>query len=218
MGGAKRYVCSTARNKGTCSNNLTIRRDELESKVLTGLSRELMHPDLVKEFIDEYHREVNRLAADRDRDRDRLVRDLEKTNRYLKRIVQAIKDGVPALALKDEMMDLESRKLELEQRVSKAPAPIPRLHPSLADLYRRKVDNLHEALSREDTRVEATEAIRALIDEIRLVPEGGELKIELFGELAALIGLANKDPRSDDRGLQVTLVAGAGFEPATFRL
>ncbi len=218
MGGAKRYVCSTARNKGTCSNNLTIRRDELESKVLTGLSRELMHPDLVKEFIDEYHREVNRLAADRDRDRDRLVRDLEKTNRYLKRIVQAIKDGVPALALKDEMMDLESRKLELEQRVSKAPAPIPRLHPSLADLYRWKVDNLQEALSREDTRVEATEAIRALIDEIRLVPEGGELKIELFGELAALIGLANKDPRSDDRGLQVTLVAGAGFEPATFRL
>ena len=77
---------------------------------------------------------------------------------------------------------------------------------------------MHEALSWEDTRAEATEAIRALIDEIRLVPEGGELKIELFGELAALIGLANKDPRSDDRGLQVTLVAGAGFEPATFRL
>jgi len=41
------------------------------------------------------------------------------------------------------------------------------------------------------------------------VPEDGELKIELFGELAALIGLANKSPRSDDQGLQVTLVAGA---------
>ncbi len=51
-----------------------------------------------------------------------------------------------------------------------------------------------------------------------MVPEDGELKIELFGELAALVGLANKDPRSDDRGLQVTLVAGGGFEPPTFRL
>ena len=74
------------------------------------------------------------------------------------------------------------------------------------------------ALNREDTRAEASEAIRALIDEIRLVPEDGELKIELFGELAALVGLANENPRSDDRGLQVTLVAGVGFEPTIFRL
>ena len=209
MNGANRYACSTARNKGICSNRLSIRRDDLEARVLDGLRKELMHPDLVKEFIDEFHREVNRLAAERDRDRECLLRNLEKTTRELKRIVQAIKDGVPALALKDELMDLESRKLELEQMVSKAPAPIPRLHPSLADLYRRKVDDLHDALNREHTRAEAAEAIRALIDEIRLVPEGGELKIELFGELAALVGLANKDPRSDDRGLQVTLVAGA---------
>ena len=115
-------------------------------------------------------------------------------------------------------MGLGERKLELEQMVSKAPVPIPRLHPRLADLYRRKVDNLHDALNREDTRAEASEAIRALIDEIRLVPEDGELKIELFGELAALVGLANENPRSDDRGLQVTLVAGVGFEPTTFRL
>ncbi len=217
MNGANRYACSTARNKDTCSNRLTIRRDELEARVLDGLRKELMHPDLVKAFIDEFHREVNRLAADRDFDRNRLVRDLEKTNRDLKRIVQAIKDGIPALTLKDELMGLEERKLELEQMVSKAPAPIPRLHPRLADLYRRKVDNLHDALNRKDTRAEASEAIRALIDEIRLVPEDGELKIELFGELAALVGLANENPRSDDRGLQVTLVAGVGFEPATFR-
>ena len=209
MNGANRYACSTARNKDTCSNRLTIRRDELEARVLDGLRKELMHPDLVKAFIDEFHSEVNRLAADRDFDRDRLIRDLEKTNRDLKRIVQAIKDGIPALTLKDELMGLEGRKLELEQMVSKAPAPIPRLHPRLADLYRRKVDDLHDALNREDTKAEASEAIRALIDEIRLVPEDGELKIELFGELAALVGLANENPRSDDRGLQVTLVAGA---------
>ena len=106
-------------------------------------------------------------------------------------------------------MELEARKLELAEMVSKAPAPIPRLHPRLADLYRHKVDDLHDALNREDTRTEAAEAIRALIDEIRLVPEDGEFKIELFGDLAALIGLANKNPQSGDRGLQVTLVAGA---------
>ena len=44
----------------------------------------------------------------------------------------------------------------------------------------------------------------------------------LFGELAALISFGirpdDKHPLADAEGVQVTLVAGAGFEPATFRL
>ena len=36
---------------------LTIRRDVLEESILVGLKSNLMHPDLVKEFIAEYHRE-----------------------------------------------------------------------------------------------------------------------------------------------------------------
>ena len=51
--------------------------------------------------------------------------------------------------------------------------------------------------------------IRGLIEEVRLVPEKGRLRIELFGELAALINLANEHPRSSGTGVQVTLVAGA---------
>ena len=58
-------------------------------------------------------------------------------------------------------------------------------------------------------RTEAAEAIRALIEEVRLVPDAGSLKIELYGELAALINLANEHPRSKGTGVQVTLVAGA---------
>ena len=50
--------------------------------------------------------------------------------------------------------------------------------------------------------------IRELIEEIRLVPKRGELEIELYGELAALINLANGHPRSNGTGVQITLVAG----------
>jgi len=35
--------------------------------------------------------------------------------------------------------------------------------------------------------------------------------VELYGELAALINLANEHPRSKGTGVQVTLVARAGF-------
>ena len=63
----------------------------------------------------------------------------------------------------------------------------------------------------DHTRLEAAECIRELIEEIRLVPENGKLRVELYGELAALINLANEHPRSKGTGVQVTLVAGTGF-------
>ena len=74
--------------------------------------------------------------------------------------------------------------------------------------------HLVDALNDEGMRAEASESIRALIDEVRLVPKDGTLKIELYGELAALLSLGqNKHPRSRETGVQVTLVAGARSLP-----
>ena len=111
--------------------------------------------------------------------------------------------------MKDEMAVLETRRIELRAQLEAAPPSMVRLHPNLAELYRHKVINLAEALNDESTPLEASRCIRELIEEIRLVPEGGTHRIELYGELAALINLANKHPRSRKAGVQVTLVAGA---------
>ena len=72
-------------------------------------------------------------------------------------------------------------------------------------------------------RHEAFEMIHSLIDEIRLVPEGGALKIELRGELAGILALAADSIKAQGlstSGLaeHIKLVAGRGFEPLTFRL
>ena len=202
------YGCSTARNKGTCDNLLTVRRDDLEAKVLDGLRHQLMHPELVRTFVDEFHREVNRQAAEGDMRRNRNERDLVKTERDIRRVIEAIKAGVPGAAVKDEMTTLEARRLDLFSQLEGTPRSVPRLHPNVAEVYRKKVANLGEALNEERTRAEAAEAIRELIEEVRLVPKDGNLKIELYGELAALINLANEYPRSKGTGVQVTLVAG----------
>jgi site-specific DNA recombinase len=77
---------------------------------------------------------------------------------------------------------------------------------------------------REDgTRDETFELIRSLIDEIRLVAEDGQLRLELRGELAGILALAadKKKPGGlSATGLaqQIKMVAGVGFEPTTFRL
>jgi hypothetical protein len=54
----KHYGCSNAYNRGTCTNRLTTRREVIEASVLSGLKTHLMQPDLVKEFVAEYHREA----------------------------------------------------------------------------------------------------------------------------------------------------------------
>lgn len=209
------YGCATARNKGTCDNRLNIRRDVLEASVLNGLKEHLMGPDLFKEFADEFYREVNRLRLAEASHLDRMKADLETVGRKIQKIVAAITDGVPARSLKDELLTLERRQDELTAQLAEADVPAPLVHPNLAEIYRRKVAELHVTLNHDDSRAEAADIIRSLIDEIVLIPENGELRIDLKGELAAILAFANGDkkPATNQRdGLeQLKVVAGARF-------
>ena len=49
---------------GTCDNQLTIRRDEVEARVLAALQEKLLRQDLFEEFCDEFTREMNRLRME----------------------------------------------------------------------------------------------------------------------------------------------------------
>ena len=59
------YGCSTARNKGTCSNRLVIRQDELEGLVIAALQSRLMDPGLLEEFCEEYTRYLNKVRGEK---------------------------------------------------------------------------------------------------------------------------------------------------------
>src|SRR5690606_26888335 len=74
-----------------------------------------------------------------------------------------------------------------QAQLDTADEPPPLLHPSMADLYRSKVEELTAALQREDTRLEASEMLRGLVDSIVLTPRDGQLGIELRGNLAAML-------------------------------
>jgi site-specific DNA recombinase len=152
--------------------------------------------------------------------------ELDRVTRDLDSLVQASLDGVPGSRVKDRMAALEARKAELEALLAKAIEEPVLLHPNLGQLYRHQVARLVEALNDEHPRTEAAEIIRGLIDRIVLTPkeENGQrtLSIDLEGALVGIISLATNGKRPlQDSGLsvqEITLVAGAGFEPATFRL
>jgi site-specific DNA recombinase len=218
--GARHYGCANTRNRGTCDNRLTIRRDVLEDTVLRGLKDNLLEPELIHEFVTTYQQEYNRLRREQMNEQAASHAELARVERQIRNVVEAVKAGLFAPAMKDEMAALEERRARLFESTRDQLEEPPLLHPGLAEIYRRKVETLSQALNKDELRSEAAEMLRSMIQAIRLVPEDGELMIELVGELAGILALTNeKTPRPlGPRGRQATLVAGAGFEPAAFRL
>ncbi|MHC4092987.1 MAG: hypothetical protein ACYSVY_22390 [Planctomycetota bacterium] len=91
--------------------------------MLIGIKSRLMHPDLVKEFIAEYYRELNRLGATRDGERQEAERGLAKSEREIREVIDAIKSGIRSPTLSAELEALEQRKSALEKDLATEPPP-----------------------------------------------------------------------------------------------
>ena len=133
-----RLACFGARSRGTCTNRLTISRQEVEERVLLALRDKLMRRDLFEDFCREYVRELNRLRMEHRASLSHGRHELASVEREIRKLIQAIKDGVPALSIKDELLALKERKTELQVRLDAREMP-ELLHPLMADVYREKV-------------------------------------------------------------------------------
>jgi hypothetical protein len=206
-----RLACFNARSRGTCTNRLTISRQEIESRVLVAVRDKLMRRDLFEEFCREYMKELNRLRMEHRAKISQSRQELTVVEREIRKLIQAIKDGVSATSIKKELLALEARQAELHQKLE-APEMPELLHPRMADLYREKVSGLCEALERDESRLGATTAIRRLIEAILLEPDGEQLKITIKGDLAGMLSAARDSKRSPETGdllVQIQMVAGA---------
>src|SRR5215204_1300551 len=123
-----RLACFGARSRGTCTNRLTISRQEVEERVLVALRDKLMRRDLFEDFCQEYVRELNRLRMERRANLTHGRAELASVEREIRKLIQAIKDGVSALSIKDELLSLEASKAELQSRPD-APEIRELLHP-----------------------------------------------------------------------------------------
>lgn len=115
--------------------------------------------------------------------------------------------------MKAKMTALEEAKAHLTAELADRPAPPAlRLHPSIAERYSEEVEPLSAALYDEGLRFEASNILRSLIDEIRMIPDPtkpAKHEIELVGDLAGILHLMdanNKRPPARLGGLIGSLV------------
>ena len=228
------YGCSTARNRGTCDNRQTIAQDKLEARVLVVMHDYLMDSKLCGEFCDEYTKHINAVRQERNALVESYKQELAKLDRDQEKVLDAICNGIDPKRVKDRMNAMAAREREVRRLLEVTQEAPVLMHPNMALRYKEAIADIVQMMGDEERRHEASEILRTLIDKIVLSPSnsGDGLEVDLIGALAGILTIAHghlpvgqkrKTSGSSDRSKlpdvsAVQLVAGAGFEPATFRL
>ncbi len=218
------FRCATKTDRGMCTNGKAIKAGTIESRVIVGVKEHILTPAAIADAVRVFHAQQDLERKTILAQRHPLERELADIARRIDRANKAYVAGVMDL---DEVSGLteplKGRRCEIEAQLAGVDAPpsVVQLHPSAAEAYRALAENLETALVGDDAE-EVRQAVRDLIEVVEFHPrEGkGDFVLTIHGTLASLLQFSteaqnakNPRPRSG-----VSLGAGAGFEPATFRL
>ncbi|WP_366250126.1 recombinase family protein [Brevundimonas sp.] len=217
-GSDRRFVCSWRRERGdtVCSNGRSFKGAEIEARVLAAVKTRLLAPERVALAVEEARLAAEQQSRKRALTAVKLETELAELRRRADRLVDQVAEGVlSGAAVKERLDALETRRAVIEAELAQAPAaPVVALHPRMAEHYRAVVDSLERALARSDSEaaLEARDLVRKLIETVVVtpLPERGKFALTVQGKIAALV--------NQDGDNTTILGAGAGFEPATFRL
>ena len=214
VGGAgkwKAYGCASHKDGGphACGNGLYAKLHIVEDKLLSRLKDELLSDEAVEEIERRYAKASARQPKRADAEHDKRIRDLRAE-------VQNLTDAVASGALRTSKSlgeRLQSAEAELERLTAEnlARSKVIRLQPArIRDRIRQMARDLAIELGRDVNK--ARGVLRTILgNQIPVVPhESGK-------HLVAKIGL-DLHQLCEVSGSQIFVVAGAGFEPATFGL
>jgi hypothetical protein len=219
----RKYACGGFVNRGTCKNNLYIPQEEVESVLLANLKDDLLRPEsvafVVEEFGSQLRTSLESLSGDIAVWRSRK----EKLEREIRNFTNAIAEGgysksmVEAIAVREREIGaitdrlLSSNAESIEGRITEIRGFVGREIQKLSDLLNTNSPLVKPELHRHLSSIT-----------MHPVGDGGEWHYEVEGSWN-LLGTDKNTPQEEqaaqdsDEG-RLRLVAGAGFEPATFGL
>ena len=141
-------------------------------------------------------------------------------------MTKAVEDGFYHSDMKTRLAELMSDKAELTAQLEPASdiAQVA-IHPRLHELYYRKVQYLERMLAGDNAEA-AHELVRSMMERVTVAPSPNGYTAVLHGDLANILAISqasaeatapkSKLPDTSVPGSQLSVVAGARFELATF--
>ena len=171
MRGQDRYGCSNHIMTGTCSNGRS--HPPLGDRGAGPVRAEGPADgagSVAAEAMRAYAEETNRINRERRASGASERKELAGVEKKIAAMIAVIEDGGYVRGMVDRLRELEARQEELNELLSAEPADLPDIHPNIADIYRRKVARLAEALDHPEDRDAAASATRGLIGAHRAHP------------------------------------------------
>ena len=203
-----------------------MRKEPLETATLAILQDQLLTEEHARLFVEEFRREAARLAGGDQRHDETFRARLKQVETELVNLYQNLLTGPASPALRTMIADREAERTKIEARLASRADPTQAAvilpHPALLGQFSRKVRALRTSLDDDAIRTEAASVLSTLIESVTIYPAGEYgPEAEVVAKVADLVAYAaneNTRPGRPFGGRSVTVVAGAGFEPATFRL
>jgi site-specific DNA recombinase len=214
-----RYGCSQHFNRGACSNSLTVRRDWIEGRLLDELQNYVLQRDAVEYVLEEFGNHIKGAFATLSNQMAKMRERKQKLEGELRRLAATAAETGPSAFLVEAISEREKQLRDISDQLLAGGASSVDAHLSdIRNFIMGKMGDLRALLAGDPAP--ARKELLKHVSEIRMMPQVGDGKghyvakgeWKLLGnEQDAMSAL-----RSADREIRV--VAGAGFEPATFGL
>lgn len=187
-----RVQCSAHRESSTCDNGRRVYIEEIESAVINALRDNLDDPIVISEYLTAYNAERQRLKRQAGNNRGQLDRRAGEIERELRRLIDAITQGVALETIVPRIKELEGERASVAASIANAAEAdnVITLHSTALDRYRRDVTQLAVALASGGDNAALYESIRELVSAIvvHADPGKGGIKVDIHGRLATLCG------------------------------
>ena len=210
-----RYRCSFHVTKGpsVCANSMSIRREVLDAKLVERF-KDAFTPEMLRYLVDATNQLLINLERVAPQDIEALAGARLQVEQELANLIAfVVKGDVASPRLRKEIEAREQRLAELDQQIEALRNTRPSMPQSVDSAWvQQRIDTLHKLLARDPTG--ARREITKHVEDLRVAPapEAGERVVRITGR-AKVDGLLGAE-----EAVRLQLVAGAGFEPATFGL
>ena len=219
MQDTRAYGCAghTAGGKHHCGNSVRVKREVAEAALLANIKKRLLC-DKMTAYVEKQFRAAIREMGAQD-DAPVIESELAGIDRKIGKVLDAIESVGISDSLAERLRTLEAEKADAEDRLKVAQIDrgpldaLPDLVPACMERWRGLVTDFEGLASNPDVEPGELDTARshlhALLGQVTLKPKDGVLWAH---PTLKAKGLTEASP------LPLIMVAGAGFEPATFGL